>query len=287
MSAPVRSISPTDPNDTDRDRSLLDQASACKDTDRDGVGSSPLNDATSSRVMVLLDPTPVGKPRQLLRLAAIAVPPYGSCRVRGLRQAVGIGTVLADRGSETVPPTQYVVEIDQTSPFWAFQDGNISWHLRFIHGVTMNATYNIGVSTPGRSLNYTGTDSSRLITNDGSTPAARGYPPGKPLGGLGTFRDIRYPWGIGEVATLDFEVHGPGVLGLYASVKQTDPATRQKLGPLLPPGTNTSVLSREDQFLLAFPDAVYRHVSGAILCEFGTLTRRPGANPTQGETPCG
>ncbi len=279
--------SPTDPNTLVRDRSLLDQSTAAIDPDRAGVGSTPFNDATSSRLFVPITPTDgvVNKgQRYLFRLAAISVPAYGSCRVRGLRQAVGIGTVLSDDS-----PSQYVVEIDQTSPFWSFPDGNISWHLQFIPGASADPQPGSSVVVPGRSTDTQGTDASRLVrTPDLVLPPSNGRPPGKAIGGLGTFRDIRFPWGFGgQVSLLDFEVQGPGVLAFFASVKQTNPATRQQLGPLLPPGTDTSVLAREDQFLLQFPNAVYRHVSGAILCEFGQMYRRPGASPTQGETPCG
>jgi hypothetical protein len=230
--------------------------------------------------MVPGSPTPPGAARHLLRLAAVSVDNYSRIRVCGLRQAVGIGVLVGEREQP-----QYPVEIDQTSPFWSFVDGNISWHLRFIAGATLNMTPNIHRSSAGVSVDYTGTDASLLLDNQGIFPPANGQPPGKPVGPLGTIRDIRYPWYAGENSALDFEIDGPGVLGLYASVKQTDPRTRLQLGPLLGPNVDTSVLSREDQFLLQFPDAIYRHVSGAILCSFGQISRRPGADPVQGETP--
>lgn len=280
--------SPTDPYTLELDRSLLDQATACVDPDRAGVDASPYNDTSSSRIFVPVAPTD-GPPqfgnRYLFRLAAISVAAYTSCRVRGLRQAIGIGVML----ERPDPPGMYPVEIDQTSPFWAFQDGNVSWHLRFIPGASSGPFAGANLATPGISLDVNGTSPGRIVRYpDASGAPFRGRPPGKEIGALGTFRDLRYPWGFGgQVSLLDFEVQGPGTLAFFCSVKQTNPATRQQLATLLPPGTPTNVLSREDQFLLAFPDAIYRHVSGAILCEFGQMHRRPGASTKQGNTPCG
>jgi hypothetical protein len=273
-------IDPTDPSDEHVDRSILDLGTASYDPSKVGVGSTPWRDASSSRIFIPPASIPTGSARYLFRLAAITVPNYATCRVRGLRQAVQIGSVLQTRE----PPSAYPVDIDVISPFWSFVDGNVSWHLRFVPGAVLTQVPYIGRSTPLASTDYTGIQPTQLISLDGS-PAAGGVPPGRPIGGLGTFRDIRWNWSVGEIATLDFEVQGGGVLGFYASVKQTNPQSRQQLGPLLPPGFNTSVLSREDQFVLANPNAIYRYISGAIVCEFGQLNRRPGINPKQGVTP--
>ena len=184
--------------------------------------------------------------------------------------------------------THQQIEIDQTSPFWAFQDGNISWHLRFLKGPPNGPVPGQNNGQPGKSTDLYATESGLLVRYpDLIAPPNNGIVPGMELGGLGTFRDIRYPWGFGEVATLDFEVEGPGILVFFASVKQTNPATRQQIGNLGLTVAQRAQLLREEQFIAAFPNAIYRHVSGAILCEFGQLNRRPGINPTQGETPCG
>jgi hypothetical protein len=253
-----------------RDRTVFDAASAAFDDDLVGIGATPFNDPTSQRIMVPQAATLNG-PRYLLRTAAAVVEAGNEVRLRGIRQAIGIGTVLRDNVSDPQNPKAYVVEIDQTSPFWHFSDGNISWHLRVIYGPAGRPGF-IRAASPGDIVQYTsGTDTGRMVsTNPAQVSPGRGRPPGKPLGTLGTFRDLRWPWSShGAMDDLDVIVRGPGIIALYASIRQTDPATRQKLGPLLPLTFDPSVLLPEDRFLLQVPDAYYRHVSGSLIIETG------------------
>jgi hypothetical protein len=281
----MRDIDPTDANAEHNDRSTWDFASASFDPAKQGVGSTPFNDPTSSRVAVPSTPTFFG-PRYLIRLAGVAVAPYTKCRIRGIRQAVNIGVDIPGATNEP----DFPLDIDQVSPFWSFIDGNISWHLRYIAGAVLAGnTRNQQSGQAGTSFDYArGSDSS--VVQEGqnvypgslTAPAAAGVPPGRNIGPLGTFRDLRYPW-ILRTDVLDAEVIGPGLLVFFASVKQTSPLTRGR--PLLAPNANLSVLTREDQFVIAYPNARYTYVAGSILCDMGATTRRPGASPTQGDPP--
>lgn len=282
--------SPTDTRDDERDRSTIDQSSASFDPDRQGIGSTPYGDVASSRVFV---PTGQlsGNQRYLIRLAALSVETGEAIRIRGLRQAVGIGVLL--KGGTTSAPLVYPLEMDQVSPFWSFSDGNISWHLRAIYGPSPDRARNRPISA-GQSVAYAAGIDSALLVNPSTTdlfPPARGYPPGQPIGALGTFRDLRFPWlSQGGIEDIDIELRGPVIVAFFASVRQTDPATRQTLSPLVPATFNAPL--PEDQFLLdleraspALPGAIYRHVSGSIIAETGQVSRTPGINPVLGKTP--
>jgi len=286
-------VSPTDPRNDTRDRSTIDQSSAAFDPDNEGVGSSYLNDPSASRIFIPEDPTGPGS-RYLVRLAAIAVESYQKIRIRGIRQAIGIGCML--RGVDGQGnPIQYPNEIDQLSPFWRFTDGNIAWGLRVLHGPA--ATHgrrrrDPGVG-PGEGTDYaSGTDSCRLVDVDPLLNApAGGYFPGQPAGSLGLFRDLRYFWRAqGGIYSIDYEVAGPCIVGLFASIRQTNPQTRQSMAPLVPNDYIPPV--PEDAFVLdlerrELPPARYRHISGAIIADIGQITTILGIDPVQGAAPCG
>lgn len=273
---------PTDPRYTRSDRSILDRGSASWDDDFLGIGSTPWNDPASSRIMVPSAATGPNDSRYLIRCATEVVGLYEVKRLRGLRQAVGIGQRIAGGTSEA--PTLYVVEMDQVSPFWHFSDGNISWHLRILRAPP-GARPATRTTTPGTMVDYTGgTDTVRLVDpNPAFFAPGRGIPPGWPLGPLGTFRDLRFPWSSqGALDSIDVTISGPAVIALYASVRQTDPATRQKLTTA---PTDLGALPPEERFLLAYPNAIYRHVSGSLIVETLQQHRLAGYDPRQGETP--
>lgn len=274
--------SPTDPRYQTLDRSLMDRACASFDEDYVGIGSSPYNDPASSRIMVPAGAVPSGGTRWLLRLATEVVGYYEVKRLRGIRQAVGIGELIV--GTDPEAPSLYVAEVDQTSPFWHFSDGNISWHLRILRAPTTGVR-GTRPTLPGLQPDYTGgTDTVRLVdVNPALNAPARGIPPGWPLGPLGTWRDLRWPWvGHGAMDSIDITIAGPAVIALYASVKQTDPQTRQTR---VFTDAQAATLPPEEQFIRQFPNARYRHVSGALIVETMQQHRRVGYDPRQGETP--
>lgn len=287
-----RYVSPTDPRNDERDRSTIDQSSAAFDPDNEGVGSTYLNDPAASRIFIPEAPT-LRNARYLVRLAAIAVESYQKIRIRGIRQAVGIGCMLRGQDGQD-QPIQYPLEMDQISPFWRFTDGNIAWGLRVLAGppATHGPRRRAGVG-PGEGTDYaSGTDSCQLVdVNPARNAPAAGYFPGKPAGSLGLFRDLRFFWRAqGGIYSIDYEVEGPCIVGLFASIKQTDPETRQSLINLVP--GNFIPPTPEDAFVLqleraGLAPARYRHISGAIIADIGQITTVVGIDPVQGISPRG
>lgn len=286
-------VSPTDPRNDERDRSTIDQSSAAFDPDNEGVGSTYLNDPAASRIFIPEAPTGQGS-RYLVRTAAIAVEAYQKCRIRGIRQAIGIGCMLKglNRANE---PIQYPLEMDQLSPFWRFTDGNVAWGLRILPGppATRAPRRRAPGLSPGENTDYaSGTESAQIVDiNPARNAPAAGFFPGKAIGSLGLFRDLRYFWRAqGGIYSIDYEVAGPCIIGLFASIKQTNPVTRQKLIDLVP--NDYIPPTPEDAFVLdlerrGMEPARYRHISGAIIAEIGQITTVVGMDPTQGYSPRG
>ncbi len=285
---------PTDPRDHVRDRSIIDQSSASYDPDCAGVGATYYTDATASRVFIPPAPTLGREPRYLFRLAAISCETGNAIRIRGLRQAIGLGCVLVSDDRDN--PGQVALNMDQKSPFWRFPDANVCFGLRAIYGPAVGLLRSARRIAPGEGLDYaSGTESVRLVASNGiiipgnKAPAA-GYFPGKPVGSLGLFRDLRFPWSSqGGLNDFDIELNGPVIIALYASVRQTDPESRQSLAALLP-STFVPPLP-EDEFVVnveragTMPPVIYRYVSGSIIAEIGPQSRLPGINPVMGPAP--
>lgn len=270
-----------------RERSITEISSASFDSSRMGVGSSPfVGDMASSRLMVPQRPTVSQTTRYAMRLAAYRIPQYGVCRIVGLRQSVGIGQVYdIHNGDSTYQYPQYM---EQLSPHWSFRDGNISWHLRVYKGEPQ--PFADGINDPaqliGTSPRAYDTDTAVLYNPPFIavyTPPFGALPPGSGIGDLSTFYDLRFGWRQQNALTLDYEVIGPALIMFYATVRQTDPDTRP---PFIPPlNYNTSVLSPEEQFILANPRATYQWVAGSMMLEIGAHDNRPGHDIREAETP--
>jgi len=285
---------PTDPRDHVRDRSIIDQSSASYDPDCAGVGATHYNDATASRVFIPPAPTLGREPRYLFRLAAISCETGNAIRLRGMRLAIGLGCMIVSNDPED--PGMVALNMDQKSPFWRFPDANVCFGLRAIYGPAVGRLPASRLISPGEGIDYaSGTESVRLVASNGAiipankAPAA-GFFPGKPIGSLGLFRDLRFPWSSqGGLNDFDIELSGPVIVALYASVRQTDPTTRQSLARLLPNGFVPPL--PEDQFVVnveraqGLPPVIYRYVSGSIIAEIGPQSRLPGINPVMGPAP--
>lgn len=270
-----------------RERSITEISSASFDSSRMGVGSSPfIGDMATSRLMVPQRPTASASTRYAMRLAAYRIPQYGVCRIVGLRQSVGIGQLYdINNGDESYQYTQYM---EQISPHWSFSDGNISWHLRVYKGEPQ--PFADGINDPvqliGTSPRPYETDTSVLYNPPFIpvyVPPFGALPPGEGIGDLATFYDLRFGWRQQNALTLDYEVIGPALIMFYATVRQTDPDTRR---PFIPPlNYNTSVLSPEEQFILANSRATYQWVAGSMMLEIGVHDNRPGHALREAETP--
>ena len=240
---------------------IIEVASAAFDTDLTGIGSTPWSgDQASTGVRVPAAPTTGPGNRYLFRLCGVEIPAGYAIMIRRLRQAATI------RQTDILNGEPRIIEQDITSPFWRFQDGNISWHLRLQKQQFAPKVFDpaqiAGTSPEMRALD------TALLYRPPLVPyraLGAGQPPGTSVGDLGTFRDIRFTW-QNQSLSLRSLVKGPGAVVFYASVFQTDPAIR----PLYP---SVAGMRPEDQFLGNFPRAIYGRVAGAIIFEIREINK--------------
>lgn len=122
----------------ERPLSLREVSSRAFDNSYDliGVGGSPSRgDMSRTGVYVPEYSTDDQTLRYLFRLCGVFVPAGQCIWLRGLRQAVtirAVSTVAHSQGVEEAVTDLFVLEREVVSPFWAFVDGNISWHVRWV-----------------------------------------------------------------------------------------------------------------------------------------------------------
>lgn len=240
-------------------REVVEFGSASIDLDRSGVGGAPqLGDISSSGVAVPKEPTPSQVCRYLIRLCGVEAGPGCNLVLRGIRTAI---TLRGDEVNSDGVPTGLVLKHHVESPFWTFYDGGVTLHLRWQQQV-FAPLHCDPMQVAGTSPNARGLDSALLYDRRFPyVPLNAGLPYGVAVGDFGTWRDLRFPYTNNCWIESDFLV-GPGALVLYASVHQTDPATRQD-----PESVKPGMLP-EDQFITSFKNARYDRVAGSILVEF-------------------
>ncbi len=245
-------------------RALVEVVTAAYDTDALGVGTTPyVGDVATTGLHV---PTLASSPsnRCLFRLAAAAVPDKRGVVLRGIRTLVTMRQEYTDAQTGAT----FVFEREVESPLWAFQDGNVSWHLRWMNPSQSSrfAADPDPAHLPAMSPSSWGLDSALLYTPPAAVyaPLGGGIPPGRGVDYLGTWRDMRYPW-TNTDWNLEVPIVGPGVVVLYASVKQTNPSTRAPMPTFMNPVIDG--WRKEDQFLLQHSQAIYGHVAGALALE--------------------
>jgi hypothetical protein len=229
------------------------------------VGTGPGSGATYVGIPVPIFAGPGVTGRYLFMLANAQFGAHRRARLVGIRT---MATILAQ---VAVPPTSaYFLEKVIRNPVWAFQDANISWHLRQV-----NQAPNIPVNPLNRAdsaQDYAVTPALLYRTIDYagvySPPSIQGEPL---IGDLGTWHDLRFPWETSNAwSAVDMQFSGPCHIALYASVKQTNPALRT---PLAIPagGTNEqfalTTSNEEDLFVSAYPQAIYGRVAGSLIFE--------------------
>lgn len=238
---------------------IVEISSATSDDDLIGIGSSPyVGDLGRTGVRVPPEMTAVQANRYLIRLCGVVIPTGGELVIRGLRQLATI------RGQRTVGEVTTTFEREVDSPLWSFPDGNISWHLRWQN--TEEAPFECDpAQEPGTSPNMQGTDSAFLYLPPGLVPYKApnaGQPLGSSVPGLGTWRDIRFPW-TGTEWELEEYLRGPGKVVFYASVHQPNAVLRDSANFPALPG-----MREEDLFLSSFASTcVYGRVAGSIIYE--------------------
>jgi hypothetical protein len=240
------------------------------------IGAPPAL-ASGLRVPALASPN-----RYLFQLATIDVDACEAVHLIGWRQFVSIGINLASGAAPSLP-----IEMQVTSPYWKFLDGNWSFHLvAEPHGGGTSGMPTAANFSPGRSKG------SALLYDPAQTTFSAGavdsngnpfyyqigmtaYAP--PAGissrwedvvGLSNVHDIRAPWlGSPVWHSLDVEVEGPRRLALYASVLQTNPSTRPAV--TYPTGTPDNVTTPEEYFVSKYTQIFDNGNDGPIIWRVG------------------
>lgn len=179
---------------------------------------------------------PANGERYLFLLASVEVAD-GTCRrIRGWRQYVTIGY----NGSTGSPPS-VPVELPVTTPNFRFPDGDVSWHLvreggllgpAYLHNPPTNlpSFAFVDSSTPAllyQTASFSAPSGYYMLNMTGYTAPRQRLGTWEPIGGLGNVRGIRAPWDDAHAwDSLDITVIGQARISLYASVRQTNPATR-------------------------------------------------------------
>ena len=254
------------------------------------VGSDPFGSAsrvglrvpTLATQLLVAENQSAKDSRYLMMLAAFSISHGVRAKILGYRQMVKIGYQQARNGDEG-GSAPYVVEQLVTDPSWSFQDGNVSFHLQAL-GPPNNQGFNWNDQGPTDLQNFkyqfsmtpsvlyqTATVPNPMYVNlTAYQPPNNGRPWGTPLrsGGQSTFHDLRTEWKThGAWSALGLEVEGPDTIALFASVRQTNPISRDKL--VLPGTVYPSGLPAEEAFLQNFPNAIYWRVAGSLIVRIG------------------
>jgi hypothetical protein len=226
------------------------------------------------------DTTPDVRPRYLFCLATREIS-KGVTRVRGVRQGITIGY-----NASSVEGQLYPITMPVWLPGWHFIDGNVSWHLVKEPNTRRVMTH---PNSEGASWRYTETNSPAMLFQNATFAAGATNPStGQPLfygqglttykppssqgwqeiAGLGNMKSIMFPYhGRGGVVNdINEVVEGSWKISLYASVLQTNPATRlQATYPTVFVGG--AGLPPEESFIATNSLARYWNVYGSILFE--------------------
>jgi hypothetical protein len=258
-----------------------------------GVSSDPFptsgySTSTGLRIPPVLaaNETPATQPRYLFTLASLTF--QDGIRLLGMRQGLTIG-VDANEGDAPERP----IECRVTTPNFRFPDGNVSWHLvienqpqRSQAQVLTNAQNWVKLQSDNPAMLY----QTFFNTNETPTGAPVLYidgltaytPPDlttgwQPVAGCGNLHDIRFPWDSGHAWSSfgpgGIEIEGGGRLSLYASVLQSNPATRGT--PTLTASSLSSSACPEECFIQNFTSTVdevtlgpvFWRIMGALLVE--------------------
>jgi hypothetical protein len=224
------------------------------------------------------------QPRYLFLLASRTIE-REKTTIRGIRTGINLGINRSGTANQILP-----YELPVTSPYWRFPDGNVSWHLvrepndvptlqrpltdtaswRYLRSDQPAMLYKKGSFDAGAYDPLTLAPIFYTVGLDGYTPPDFSPSQAQPIADLGNMRSIVYPWDPGSDNKLNIVVSGNCRISLYASVLQTNPATRLQPAALSSP--ISSGVSPEDAFLANFTTIgsptvgpVYWRVYGSIL----------------------
>lgn len=261
-------------------RRIVEAKTYAFQANRSGVGSSSLLGDAIGSYLPVPPMVPDNGSRFLFRLCAVHVPAHEQARVVGYKFSSLIGArIQVEISGESGPLDTWSYPLDRevVSPFWSFADGNIVYTIRKLP--IASSRLGVRLFSPSVQHGSDGLEPALLCLED-PTDTGRPYAPpkggefdGEPLVGLDRITDQPGTWSSTEGGQ-DY-TSGPCTIVAYASVLQTDPATRPYL-PLasLPAGELRRSLRPEDQFLLLFQGhersngVVYTGVSGALRVEY-------------------
>jgi hypothetical protein len=229
------------------------------------VGSSPYGGASDLGLFIGANGGLTGKNnRQLFMLCAKQFNAHERGRLVGFRQYLTMGTNLATDNTAFYPLERPIV-----TPTWSFVDGNVSWAIRRIppgYAAQPSSTNQDGLQfqfslTPAL-LYQTIVSTTPLVV----LPPYGGQFPGNILAQeWGQFWDLRSnEWRKPVLCDVPFK--GPCTIAFFASVQQTNPATRTN-PPAAPVFSTTSGTTPEDAFLQTYAGATYFRIAGAMVFE--------------------
>jgi hypothetical protein len=234
--------------------------------------------------------------RYLFLIATFSISYKQKARIRGYRMGATIGAKQISASGVT----PRVIEREIESPMFKFQDGNISWHLMDV-GAPNAQGYNPLRTGPNDLDNFIfrWSSSPALLYETATLPAGdpfyvdltaykppwQGRPPGTTLlPQFNTMYDLRTPYRTSQAwNSLDIPLEGPRTVAFFASVRQTNPATRAPYTPpagLTPEEFYSLGISQEEQFILENPPvgggeifpfstgAIYWRVMGSLIVDF-------------------
>lgn len=266
---------------------IIDLTSRAYQTLQQGVGTSPVaGDASWPLLAIPAEPTPDFRHRYRFLLASIVIPRQHEITVYGISQFLRIGYVadVEKRVGEQTFTVKSRVDVPVVDPFFQFPDGNVSWHLTFIPNQDSPGQLNSTVSAPQprgvSNAQYPFESSLQALDLGPPYVPPPGNIPGEPLGALGTFNELRFT-ATNPQPTLAYHQQGPGILAFWATVQQTDPATR--VNPVFPDDFDLSCLLPDARFYANAPAlARYTQIGGRILCDINAMSLKPGL----GGPPC-
>lgn len=254
----------------------------------DPFGQSGTPQAAGLRIPPVLpsDTGPTTRPRYLFCLATRRM--VKPCRLIGVRQGLTIG---CDINVLTGPPLK-IIELNVTTPNFQFTDGNVSWHLvREPNGRPTQRR----PATDTNNWAFDFSDDAAMLyesfANSSTTPSGApffyfegltAYVPPQVTGrfkpveeDLFNFPDIRFRWDSDHAwSSVNIDLNENDRISLYASVLQTNPATRVNPVTTNPPPFGTPP---EQAFIAAYSQAAageepatgpeYWRVFGALMFE--------------------
>lgn len=245
---------------------------------RIGLGTSPwIGDLTDDLISIPPAPpaVPGSTPGYLVRICALDVRVDRLFRFRGFWQDVRLGFSQTN----DVTGQTSVYEIPQRDPYWQFPDGFITWMIRVETGRVDNALVNPDVSPRVGFLPYNAGSTASGVLYVAPFDGARGsglylapgggIPPGSGLGAHGAMHSLRATsFGTAQTVSTDIPIEGPARVTFYAYVVQHNAVN------VLPAPTGSAatltLLSREDQLLIAQPTLAYTRIGGGMFGDLGT-----------------